>query len=101
MKKTRVPAFRSESEEAQWWYEHRANFDRTFAAAAKEGTLKKMTRDTLLKRVSTSRVVSIRLPEADLAKARRQAASKGLPYQSYMKSLLHEALEKAEKRKAV
>jgi predicted DNA binding CopG/RHH family protein len=54
----------------------------------------------LLKRISASRVISIRLPEADLAKARRQAASKGLPYQTYVKSLLHEALEKAEKRRA-
>jgi predicted DNA binding CopG/RHH family protein len=41
-----------------------------------------------------SRLLSIRVPEADIALAQRLAASKGLPYQTYMKSLLHEALER-------
>jgi predicted DNA binding CopG/RHH family protein len=100
MKKPKLPAFRSETEEARWWYEHREDLDRAFSQAADAGTLKKMDREQLLKRISASRVISIRLPEADLAKARRQAASKGLPYQTYVKSLLHEALEKAEKRRA-
>lgn len=37
--------------------------------------------------------ISIRLGTADLATASRLAAKKGLPYQTYIKSLLHEALE--------
>jgi hypothetical protein len=41
-----------------------------------------------------SRLVSIRLPEPDLALAQKLAAAKGLPYQTYIKSLLHEALER-------
>src|SRR5579863_1323078 len=41
-----------------------------------------------------SRLLSIRLPEPDIALAQRLAASKGLPYQTYIKSLLHEALER-------
>ncbi len=41
-----------------------------------------------------SRLLSIRLPEPDLALAQRLAQSKGLPYQTYIKSLLHEALER-------
>jgi hypothetical protein len=40
-----------------------------------------------------SRLLSIRLPETDVALAQRLAASKGLPYQTYIKSLLHDALE--------
>ena len=43
---------------------------------------------------------SLRVPEADLALARRQAEQKGLPYQTYIKSLLHETLAAREKRKA-
>jgi hypothetical protein len=39
-----------------------------------------------------SRLLSIRLPEPDIAQ--RLAGSKGLPYQTYIKSLLHEALER-------
>jgi predicted DNA binding CopG/RHH family protein len=41
-----------------------------------------------------TRVISIRLSVADLLKANQLAAAKGLPYQTYMKSLLHEALER-------
>ena len=41
-----------------------------------------------------SRFLSIRLPEPDIALAQRLAESKGLPYQTYIKSLLHEALER-------
>ncbi len=37
--------------------------------------------------------------EADLALARKQAQQKGLPYQTYIKSLLHETLSAREKRK--
>ena len=41
-----------------------------------------------------SRLLSIRLPESDIGLAQRLAQSKGLPYQSYLNSLLHEALER-------
>jgi len=40
-----------------------------------------------------TRQISIRLSAADLVTANRMAAAKGLPYQTYIKSLLHEALE--------
>ncbi len=36
--------------------------------------------------------VSLRIPAADLAKAREIAQRKGVPYQTYIKMLLHEAL---------
>jgi predicted DNA binding CopG/RHH family protein len=41
-----------------------------------------------------SRLLSIRLPEPDIALAQRLAESKGLPYQTSIKSLLHEPLER-------
>jgi predicted DNA binding CopG/RHH family protein len=41
-----------------------------------------------------SRLLSIRLPEPDIALAQRLAELKGLPYQTYIKSLSHEALER-------
>ena len=37
--------------------------------------------------------MSIRFPEPDIELAQR-CRSKGLPYQTYIKSLLHEALER-------
>jgi predicted DNA binding CopG/RHH family protein len=46
---------------------------------------------------SGSRQVTIRLSDAMLATARQQAQTKGLPYQTYIKMLLHEALINAAK----
>ncbi len=45
-----------------------------------------------------TRQISIRLGAVDLLTANRLAAAKGLPYQTYIKSLLHEALQKESKR---
>ncbi len=45
-----------------------------------------------------SRLLSIRLPEPDIALAQRLAEAKGLPYQTYIKSLLHEALQRERVR---
>ncbi len=40
------------------------------------------------------RAVSIRLPVPDIALARQLAGKKGLPYQTYIKQLLHDALDR-------
>ncbi len=100
MKNIKVRAFRSEAEEDRWWHANRGKLDRAFDETARAGSVKKMSHADLLKRAAGSRAVSIRLPESDLARMRRLAAKKGLPYQTYMKSLLHEALEREEKGRA-
>jgi predicted DNA binding CopG/RHH family protein len=100
MNKQKVPAFRSEAEEARWWYANREELDRVMESAARTGRLKTLSPAELLKRATASRVISIRLHEADLTRLRRLAAQKGLPYQTYMKSLLHEALAREERRRA-
>ena len=53
-----------------------------------------LSREKLLERIVASKktpvlVVALRIPAADLALARKQAEQKGLPYQTYIKSLLH------------
>jgi predicted DNA binding CopG/RHH family protein len=68
----------------------------------KSGEAQILTKEKLLARLEASKakaapVVSLRIPEADLALARKQAERKGLPYQTYIKSLLHETLVKREK----
>ena len=40
------------------------------------------------------RAISIRLPAPDLALARQLAQRRGLPYQTYIKQLLHDALDR-------
>jgi predicted DNA binding CopG/RHH family protein len=97
MKQKRViPAFKSESEEADWWHKKRGLLDKDLVGSAKK--LKRLDQATLKTRLaaSKSRVVSIRLPEADLELARQQASQKGLPYQTYIKSVLHQALRQSK-----
>jgi predicted DNA binding CopG/RHH family protein len=98
MKQKRViPTFKSEAEEAVWWHKNRERLDKDLVEAAKKGELKRLDQAALKARLAASkaRVVSIRLPENDIELARQQAAQKGLPYQTYIKSLLHQALRQA------
>jgi predicted DNA binding CopG/RHH family protein len=46
-----------------------------------------------------TRHISIRVSAHDLVTANRLAAAKGLPYQTYIKSLLHEALARESKKR--
>jgi hypothetical protein len=99
-----VPAFATEAEEADWWYKNRHVHDKRLLAAVRAGEAKILTKDELRRRVEASKktpapVVALRIPAADLALARKQAEQKGLPYQTYIKSLLHEALAKRERQK--
>jgi predicted DNA binding CopG/RHH family protein len=47
-----------------------------------------------------SETVTIRIPEEELSRARHLAAKRGLRYQTYLKMLLHEALDAEEKKLA-
>ncbi len=47
---------------------------------------------------SSSRSISIRMPAAEKDRLCRLAAKKGIGYQTYMKILLHEALDREESR---
>jgi predicted DNA binding CopG/RHH family protein len=99
MKQKRIiPAFKSATQEAEWWDKNRAWLDKDLLAASKKGELKRLDQATLKARLAASkaRVVSIRLPENDIELARQQADQKGLPYQTYIKSLLHQALRQTK-----
>jgi hypothetical protein len=94
---------KGDEEEAQWWYKNRNVHGKQLLAAVRAGEAKILTKDEL-RRIEASKktpapVVALRIPAADLALARKQAEQKGLPYQTYIKSLLHETLAKREKQK--
>jgi predicted DNA binding CopG/RHH family protein len=102
-KKRTIPAFATEAEEAVWWYKNRNVHGAQLRAAVKGGQAQRLTEQKLLGRVAASskmpaQVVALRIPQADLALARKQAEEKGLPYQTYIKSLLHETLAERDKR---
>ena len=99
-----TPAFATEAEEAAWWYEKRNEHGDEVLAAVHSGEALVLTKAKLQERIAASKkgatpVVALRIPAADLALARKQANQKGLPYQTYIKSLLHETLTAREKRK--
>jgi predicted DNA binding CopG/RHH family protein len=98
-KKREIPKFATEEEEVQWWERNRGKVTKDFVEAGRAGELKVLTRERLAARLAT-RPVTIRLPEADIELAQKQAERKGLPYQSYIKSLLHETLIEREGKKA-
>jgi len=104
-----LPVLATEAEEAQWWYRNRNLHGKQLLAAVKNGEAQVLTKEKLRARIAKAKlaaskktpapVVALRIPEADLALARKQAERKGLPYQTYIKSLLHETFSAREKRK--
>lgn len=95
-----VPKFETEAQEARWWYENRDKVEDALMSAMDSGTIQRGTAQRLASERRASRNITIRMAEADLDLARGQATEKGLPYQTYIKSVLHEALVKRERRRA-
>lgn len=103
----KIPAFTSEAEEAKWWYDNRDLISEEFQKAAKEGRLGRGGVRRLFaekgipfpeppKASAPTPTTTIRLDPDDIAKARVQAAERGLRYQTYLKMIIHEALRDAE-----
>ena len=98
----KVPMFTDEGEEAQWWFDHREELTTAFEQAASRGELRTGTAAKLAgERAGITPTTTIMLDEADISRARNLARKRGLRYQTYVKMLLHEALEAEEKKLAV
>jgi predicted DNA binding CopG/RHH family protein len=95
-----VPKFETEAQEAQWWYENRDKVENALVNAIDAGTLRRGPAQRLTSDRRASRNITIRMLEADLDMARKQAEEKGLRYQTYIKSVLHEALVRRKRRRA-
>jgi predicted DNA binding CopG/RHH family protein len=93
MEKRVLPDFKSEAEEAKWWFDNQDELDKDFAQAAAEGRLGRGT----AARIGGIPTTTIRLDPVDIEMARNLAQKKGLKYQTYLKMLLHEALERESK----
>ena len=94
MKKLEVPKFATEAEEAKWWDEHMDAVGENLIAGLKSGTAHRGGPRRVLQERRESRNITIRMPLSDLQAVQELAQKKGLPYQTYMKMLLHQALEK-------
>jgi len=106
MPKKQLADTRDESEEARWFEKNQDRILELFERAAKEGALRVGGRSigiTISKRTAAlvkppSQKVMLRIPAEDLERARRMAARKGLGYQTYVKMLLREGLDREERR---
>lgn len=88
------PKFATEAEEVQWLSDNRERMGEEFAQAMREGKTTRLTSEKLLARIESSRSIHIRLLEGDLKLARDLATRKGLPYETFIESLLHDALRR-------
>jgi predicted DNA binding CopG/RHH family protein len=90
-KKTIIPKFTSEAQDVRWHERHRRELESAVERRIKEGS-------TLALREAVARAklraVTIRLATEDIDRARGLAAQKGIGYQTYIKMLLREALQR-------
>ena len=96
-----IPVFKTESEEADWWasgagreFVRQKSAEPVDRSAALKGS-------PLVARLNRggSVQIALRLPEADLAEARRIATRKGIGYQTLLKMLVHEGLRREGRRR--
>ena len=93
------PPFKTETQEAEWWAKNQNLIADRFEQAKAAGKLAKGTVARVAgERAGASPTITIRLAEDDLTRARALASEKGLRYQTYLKMLLHQALNSEEKR---
>jgi predicted DNA binding CopG/RHH family protein len=105
-KSTKIPPFRSEAEEANWWDspEGRRHVSRMFERAAQDGTLIRGHGIEHLLEIARKaeekalRPVSLRIPVADLKRAKKIAAAEGIGYQTVLKRAIHQVLAKNARR---
>ena len=105
----KIPKFATEAEEAKWWFENDELIFKDFEKAAKEGRLRTGDIRRLFaekgipfpeSKATPTPTTTIRLAPEDIALARKQAAERGLRYQTYLKMIIHEALLAEEKHKS-
>jgi predicted DNA binding CopG/RHH family protein len=80
-----IPTFRTEAAEAEWWDSHPDAATEIMKRALKSGKARWAV---------PLKTVTMRLPVPDIKTAQDLAHEKGLPYQTHIKMLLHEALKK-------
>ncbi len=109
-KSTNVPKFKSDTEEADWYAtpDGRRQTQREFARALRAGTLRRSaglkvakTDPKILEQLmekakeSATRAISIRIPIADLERAKRVAEETGVGYQTVLKQAIRDGLKSA------
>lgn len=83
-----IPHFPSEDAEAEWLWKHRRELEKEMLRRMKEGTTYRRPGDN-----PEFQSITIRIPKDDIESARRQATKHGVGYQTYIRAVLHQALQ--------
>ena len=99
-KSLKMPKFRTESEEADWWASPAGRAYVKRKSVESQSKKLKVTESSLVAALTkkSSVQIAIRLPEADIAQARKIAERKGIGYQTLLKMLLREGLIREARR---
>ena len=99
-----IPPFANEAEEARWWQAHQDELDEYIAAptptqVSRARALMASARPTAPEKLKTrargdTEQIAIRIPRSDLDQAKAIAERKGIGYQTYLKMLIHEGLQR-------
>jgi arginase family enzyme len=94
MKKLALPKFKNYQEEANGWDAHMGIVEANLVEAMKNGTAGRGGPERVLRARRESRNITIRIPIVDIERSQVLADKKGIGYQTYMKMLLKEALDR-------
>ena len=99
-KSLEMPKFHGESDEADWWASRAGReYVKRKSAAAKAAGIKVGGSALVAKLNQKSSVqIALRLPQDDIARARKLAERKGIGYQTLLKMLVHEGLVREGRR---
>lgn len=111
MVQTPRPQFASEQEEAEWRQAHREQLDqellgrlpyaRPFSLARVQREAAQLTEQTAMHSLpGTEEHVTVTLTTEDAEAARRLADHRGMPYESLLAALLHDALSREQARQS-
>lgn len=92
-----LPTFKSEAEEAQWYFDHQDELLDYFEVVRHEVPLHVRLGLPPRKKPPTKQV-PLRIQVDDLERAQKLADQKGIGYQTLLKMLIHEGLEREEKK---
>jgi len=90
------PEFATEAEEARWYFDHQDEIEEYLEPAPDTDAPLDVQLGLPPRQGTNAAEVHLRMPVPDVERARRLAARKGLGYQTYIRMLLHEALEQEE-----
>lgn len=88
-----IPSFVSEKAEAEWWDRHPDKITELLRRGRAEG---KITQGGITAPAST-KPITLRLEASDIERAKQAASRRGLRYQTYLRMIIHQVLQREDK----